>query len=143
VAKLEIFMIEIPSAIGLLVALYFCRSAKSTKSQHKLEQTIKPDFSPVTKEIKSRHNRGASCSVYRDGTVKAFSFYYGKGGCSISQAEFNSLDFHATQGGVWKKNIYHIDGSLKEVIDFMPTLNIRPPPSALPANIPRREYGLH
>jgi len=143
VAKLEIFMIEIPSAIGLLVALYFCRSAKSTKSQHKLEQPIKPDFSPVTKEIKSRHNRGASCSVYRDGTVKAFSFYYGKGGCSISQPEFNSLEFQVNRGGVWEKNIYRIDGSLKEVIDLMPSLDLPsfPPPPPTPAGIPRRDYG--
>ena len=31
VAKLEIFMIEIPSAIGLLIVLYFCRSDKPSK----------------------------------------------------------------------------------------------------------------
>ena len=137
-------MIEIPSAIGLLIALYFCRSAKPTKSQHKFEQPTKADFSPITKEVKSLYNRGASCSVYRNGTVKAFSFHYGKGGYSITQDQFNSLDFHATNGGVWKKEIRNADGTLKEVIDLMPTLNLTPPPlpTKEPANIRRGDYLL-
>ena len=144
VAKLEIFMIEIPSAIGLLIALYFCRSAKPTKSQHRFEQPTKADFSPITKEVKSLYNRGASCSVYGDGTVKAFSFHYGKGGYSITQDQFNSLDFHATDGGVWKKEIRNADGTLKEVIDLMPTLNLTPPPlpTKEPTNIRRGNYLL-
>ena len=141
-------MIEIPSAIGLLIALYFCRSGKPSKRKQKREESTKPDHSPsyycpATTEIKSLYNRGASCSVYRDGTVKTFSFYYGKGGRPITQDEFNSLDFHATRGGVWKKEINNIDGTLKEVIDLMPTLNLPPPPSPAPtpARIPKRDYG--
>ena len=136
-------MIEISSAIGLLIALYFCRSGKQTKSQHRLEEPTKPDFSTITKEIKSLYNRGASCLVYRDGTVEAFSFYNGKGGRPITQNEFNSLDFHATRGGVWKKEINNINGTLKEVIDLMPTLNLPPPspPPPTPARIPKRDYG--
>ena len=148
VAKLEIFMIEISSAIGLLIALYFCRSGKQTKSQHRLEEPSKSDhgpsyYCPVTTEIKSLYNRGASCSVYRDGTLEAFSFHYGKGGRPISQDEFNSLDFHAIRGGVWKREINNIDGTLKEVVDLMPTLNLPPPPPppSTPARIPKRDYG--
>jgi hypothetical protein len=139
VAKLENFMIEIPSAIGLLIALYFCRSAKPTKSQHRFEQPTKADISPITKEVKSLYHRGASCAVYEDGTVKAFSFHYGKGGYSITQDQFNSLDFHATDGGVWRKEIRNADGTLKEVIDLMPTLNLTPPPlpTKKPTNIRR------
>jgi len=148
VAKLDIFMIEIPSAIGLLIALYFCRSDKPSKRNQRLELSTKKDYGPsyycpTTTEMKSLNNRGASCSVYRDGTVKAFSFYYGKGGRPITQDEFNSLDFHATRGGVWKKEINNIDGTLKEVIDLMPTLNLPPPPPPppTPARIPKRDYG--
>ena len=137
-------MIEIPSAIGLLIALYFCRSAKPTKSKHRFEQPTKADISPITKEVKSLYNRGASCTVYEDGTVKAFSFHYGKGGYSITQDQFNSLDFHATDGGVWKKEIRNADGTLKEVIDLMPTLNLTPPPlpTKKPTNIHRGDYLL-
>ena len=137
-------MIEIPSAIGLLIALYFCRSAKPTKSQHRFEQPTKADISPITKEVKSLYNRGASCSVYGDGTVKAFSFHYGKGGYSITQDQFNSLDFHATDGGVWRKEIRNADGTLREVIDLMPTLNLTPPPlpTKKPTNIRRGDYLL-
>ena len=148
VAKLEILMIEIPSSIGFLIALYLCRSVKPSKRKQRLEEPTKSDhgptyFCPVTTEIKSLYNRGASCSVYRDGTVKAFSFLYGKGGRPISQDEFNSLDFHATRGGAWKKEINKIDGTLKEVIDLMPTLNLAPPtpPAPTPARIPKRDYG--
>ena len=144
VAKLENFMIEIPSAIGFLIALYFCRSAKPTKSQHRFEQPTKADISPITKEVKSLYNRGASCAVYGDGTVKAFSFHYGKGGYSITQDQFNSLDFHTTDGGVWRKEIRNADGTLKEVIDLMPTLNLTPPPlpTKKPTNIRRGDYLL-
>ena len=148
VAKLEIFMTEIPSAIGLLIVLYFCISSKPSKRKQRPEKPSKSDYGPTyycpaTTEIKSLYNRGASCSVYRDGTVKAFSFHYGKGGRPISQDEFNSLDFHATRGGAWKKEINNIDGTLKEVIDLMPTLNLPPPPtpSPTPARIPKRDYG--
>ena len=148
VAKLEIFMIEIPSAIGFLIALYFCRSGKPKNVKPRPDEPTKQDygpsnFCPATTEIKSLYNRGASCSVYRDGTVDAFSFYYGKGGRPITQDEFNSLDFHATRGGVWKKEINNIDGTLKEVIDLMPTLNLPPPPPPAPtsARIPKRDYG--
>jgi hypothetical protein len=148
VAKLEIFMIEIPSAIGFLIALYFCSSGKPKNVKPRPDEPTKQDygpsyFCPATTEIKSLYNRGASCSVYRDGTVEAFSFYYGKGGRPITQDEFNSLDFHATRGGVWKKEINNIDGTLKEVIDLMPTLNLPSPPAPAPtpARIPKRDYG--
>ena len=148
VAKLEIFMTEIPSAIGLLIVLYLCISSKPSKRKQRPEKPSKSDYGPTyycpaTTEIKSLYNRGASCSVYRDGTVKAFSFHYGKGGRPISQDEFNSLDFHATRGGAWKKEINNIDGTLKEVIDLMPTLNLPPPPPPppTPARIPKRDYG--
>ena len=141
-------MIEILSAIGLLIALYFCTSDKSGKRKQKREEPTKPDYGPsyycpVTTEIKSLYNQGASCSVYRDGTIEAFSFHYGKGGRPITQNEFNSLDFHATRGGVWKKEINNINGTLKEVIDLMPTLNLPPPspPPPTPARIPKRDYG--
>lgn len=141
-------MIEIPSAICFLISLYFCWSGKPSKRKQRLEVPTKSDhgptyFCPVTTEIKSLYNRGASCSVYRDGTVKAFSFHYGKGGRPISQDEFNLLDFHATRGGLWKKEINNIDGNLKEVIDLMPTLNLPPPPppAPTPARIPKRDYG--
>jgi len=150
VAKLEIFMIEIPSTIGLLIVLYFCRTDKPSKRKPRCAEPTKSDYAPcyycpATTETKSLYNRGVSCSVYRDGTVKAFSFYYGKGGHPISQDEFNSLGFHATRGGVWKKEINNIDGNLKEVIDLMPTLNLPPPPPPPPAptpvRIPKRDYG--
>ena len=141
-------MIEIPSAIGFLIALYFCRSGKPKNVKPRPDDPTKQDhgpsyFCPATTEIKSLYNRGASCSVYRDGTIEAFSFYYGKGGRPITQDEFNSLDFHATRGGVWKKEINNIDGTLKEVIDLMPTLNLPspPPPQQTPARIPKRDYG--
>jgi hypothetical protein len=148
VAKLEIFMTEIPSAIGLLIVLYFCISSKPSKRKQRPEKPSKSDYGPTyycpaTTEIKSLYNRGASCSVYRDGTVEAFSFHYGKGGRPITQVEFNSLDFHATRGGVWKKEINNIDGTLKEVINLMPTLNLPPPPPPppTPARITKRDYG--
>jgi hypothetical protein len=144
VAKSENFMIEIPSAIGLLIVLYFCTSGKPSKRKQRFEQPTKADISPITKEVKSLYNRGASCAVYGDGTVKAFSFHYGKGGYSITQDQFNSLDFHATDGGVWKKEIRNADGTLKEVIDLMPTLNLTPPPlpTKKPTNIHRGDYLL-
>ena len=141
-------MIDIPSAIGLLIALYFCRSDKPKNVKPRPEEPTKQDycpsyFCPANTEIKSLYNRGASCSVFRDGTVKAFSFYYGKGGRPITLDEFNSLDFHATRGGVWKKEINNIDGTLSEEINLMPTLNLPspPPPPEGPAQVPRRDYG--
>lgn len=148
VAKLETFMIEIPTAIDLLIAIYFCRSGKPSKYKIPVEEHRKTGHSfsyyrPVTKEIKSLYNRGASCSVYKDGTVKAFSFHYGKGGSPITQDEFNKLDFHAACGGVWKKEINDVAGAFKEVIDLMPTLN-PPSSSTSPQNIARiskRDYG--
>ena len=149
VAKLEIFMAEIAAVLASLIAIYLCRSDKSIKSKrgHK-KKPSEPDygpsyFCPMTTEIKSLYSRGASCSVYRDGTVEAFSFHYGKGGCPISQDEFNSLDFHTARGGVWKKEINNIDGTLSEEINLMPTLNLPspPPPPEGPAQVPRRDYG--
>ena len=142
-------MVEIAAVLVSLIAIYLYRSDKSIKSKRGHKKTpSEPDygpsyFCPMTTEIKSLYSRGASCSVYRDGTVDAFSFYYGKGGRPITQDEFNSLDFHATRGGVWKKEINNIDGTLKEVIDLMPTLNLPPPspPPPTPARIPKRDYG--
>jgi hypothetical protein len=142
-------MIEIAVVLVSLIAIYLYRSDKSIKSkrEHK-KKPSEPDygpsyFCPMTTEIKSLYSRGASCSIYRDGTVEAFGFHYGKGGCAITQDEFNSLDFHATRGGVWKKEVNNIDGTLSEEINLMPTLNLPSPasPPDGPAQVPRRDYG--
>jgi hypothetical protein len=97
----------------------------------------------MTIEIKSLYSRGESCSVYRDETVESFSFQYDKGGCPITQDAFNALDFQATRGGVWKKEVNYIDGTLSEEIKLMPTLSLPslPPPPKRPAQLPRRDYG--
>lgn len=92
--------------------------------------------------FESKHigGRGARCSVYKSGRVHAVTYISAKGGYSISLAAFVALDFHAVHGGKWTRKNYNPDGSLKEVIDLMPTINLPPKPME-PAQIPRRSYG--
>ena len=91
-------------------------------------------------ETKRLGGHGAKCIVCANGRVEAVIYTMGKGGRNITLECFESLNFHKQRGGEWVRKNYHPDGSLKEVIDLMPTLNLPPPPME-PAQIPRRSYG--
>jgi len=93
-----------------------------------------------SEEIKRLGRHGAMRVVYRNGRVQTVSFITGKGGCAITPERFESWDLHKTQGGEWVRKTYNSNGSISEVVDLMPTLNLPPPPME-PAQIPRRTYG--
>ena len=155
VAKLEMrmFLFLMLSAIALFSATYFCGLfllfrflTESKFSKHVFFTAIATPTNLskcdnlVRFETKHLGGRGARCSVYRSGRVNAMTYISAKGGCSISLAAFDALDFHAVHGGKWTRKNYNPDGSLKEVIDLMPTLNLPSKPME-PAQIPRRSYG--
>ena len=141
------------STIAVIFAAYFCglfllfRFLTGHKPSRHVFFTAKATSTNLSQrdhlvrfETKHLGGRGARCSVYRSGRVHAVTYISAKGGYSISLAAFDALDFHAVHGGKWTRKNYNPDGSLKEVIDLMATVNLPPKPME-PAQIPRRSYG--
>jgi hypothetical protein len=152
-SEMRMFLILMLSAIAVVCAAYFCglfllfRFLTGPKSSRHVFFTSSASPTNLSKcdnlvrfETKHLGGRGARCSVYRSGRVNAMTYISAKGGCSISLAAFDALDFHAVHGGRWTRKNYNPDGSLKEVIDLIPTLTLPPKPME-PAQILRGSYG--
>ena len=96
----------------------------------------------VSKEVKGLrgHRICVTLKIYSNGYEKAMHIYPSRYGRVITREQFEASDAHACPEGYWLKIIYNADGSVKEEIDLMPTLNL-PPLPLKPAQIPRRDYG--